>query len=86
MTAPPRWVLGALWRLHRAGDAISGGRLGLRSGSPEGLGAWHLHTTERATLWGRFVARLADYERYADSADREIPIVILEPIDKEAHA
>ena len=37
---------------------------------------------ERAVLWRRFVERLADYERYAESAEREIPIVILEPIDE----
>ncbi len=34
---------------------------------------------ERDDLWRRFVERLADYERYAQQAEREIPIVILEP-------
>ena len=41
---------------------------------------------ERAQLWSSFVERLSDYQRYAETAEREIPIVILEPIDEEAHA
>ena len=41
---------------------------------------------ERAGLWQRLVARNAGYERYAESAAREIPIVILEPIAEEPHA
>ena len=41
---------------------------------------------ERAGPWGRFVERLADYERYAKRAEREIPVVILEPNDEEADA
>lgn len=34
---------------------------------------------EHARLLPRFVARLADYERYATVAGRPIPIVILTP-------
>jgi hypothetical protein len=35
---------------------------------------------EHADLWRRFVARLDDYRRYAEAAGREIPIVLLEPV------
>ena len=145
---PPRWVYRTLWALHRAGYAISGGRLGLRSAANDRLGTLRLRTTgrrsgqERATmlyylpagagaavvasnagsasppawwlnlqaqpraeidlpagprrvlareatgaererLWGRFVDQLADYERYAAHAGREIPIVILEPVAEQ---
>ena len=148
---PPRWVYRALWALHRAGYAISGGRLGLRSAADERLGtlrlatlgrrsgkvrasmlsylpagegfavvasnagapyppAWALNLQaqpeatvdlparslrvrarvagpeERASLWAQFVERVADYERYAEQAEREIPVVILEPIVEEADA
>jgi deazaflavin-dependent oxidoreductase (nitroreductase family) len=148
---PPRWVYRTFWKLHRAGYAITGGRLGLRAGSAESLGTLRLRTLgrksgqerasmlyylpagegfavvasnagapyapawwlnlqarpdamvdvpgrsvgvharpaeadERAVLWRRFVEQLADYGRYAESAEREIPIVILEPIDGEADA
>jgi deazaflavin-dependent oxidoreductase (nitroreductase family) len=41
---------------------------------------------ERAQSWDSFVERLSDYQRYAGTAEREIPIVILEPTDEEAHA
>jgi deazaflavin-dependent oxidoreductase (nitroreductase family) len=41
---------------------------------------------EYADLWRRFVTRLDDYRRYARSADREIPIVILEPAEGPGHA
>jgi len=53
---PPRWVYRALWALHRAGYAISGGRLGLRSAAGDRLGTLRLRTTgrrsgqERATM------------------------------------
>ena len=39
MFDPPRWLLRMLWNPHRAGHAISGGRLGLRIPASEGLGA-----------------------------------------------
>jgi len=42
--------------------------------------------TERQELWHGFVERRDDYERYAEVAGREIPIVILEPTDEEGHA
>ncbi len=35
---------------------------------------------ERATLWPRLVNSYADFAKYAAWADREIPVVILEPI------
>jgi F420H(2)-dependent quinone reductase len=147
----PRWALRTIWTLHRAGYALSGGRLGLRSATPEALGTLELRTLgrrtgderavmlfylpqgegfavvasnagatyapawwlnlqahpdatvavpgrtlgvrareaghhERTELWDRFVERLADYRRYAEQAERDIPIVILEPIDREPHA
>ena len=41
---------------------------------------------ERAALWARFTEQLADYERYAASAEREIPIVIFEALPEEADA
>jgi deazaflavin-dependent oxidoreductase (nitroreductase family) len=41
---------------------------------------------ERAELWRRFVACLETYERYAETAERDIPIVVLEPIDEEPDA
>jgi len=147
----PRWVYRALWALHRAGYAISGGRLGLRPAADDRLGilrlgtlgrrsgkarasllsylpagegfavvasnagapyppAWALNLQarpeaivelpgrslrvrarvagpeERASLWARFVERVADYERYAEQAEREIPVLILEPIAEEADA
>ena len=149
--ALPRWVYRALWTLHRAGYAISGGRLGLRAGADERLGTLRLTTTgrtsgrersvmlfylphgsgyavvasnagaaqapawwlnlqahpqatldlpdgstrvrarvaepqERAALWARFAEQQASYERYAASAEREIPIVILEALPEEADA
>lgn len=34
---------------------------------------------ERAALWPRLVALYADFARYAQWTDREIPVVILEP-------
>ena len=34
---------------------------------------------ERAALWPRLVELYADYEKYARWADREIPVVVLEP-------
>jgi deazaflavin-dependent oxidoreductase (nitroreductase family) len=148
---PPRWVYRTIWTLHRAGYAISGGRLGLRSGAADRLGTLRLRTTgrksgaerstmlfylpagsgfavvasnaganyapawwlnlqalpegvvgvpgrslpvtareaageEREGLWRQFVQRLADYQRYAETAEREIPIVILEPTEEGADA
>lgn len=41
---------------------------------------------EHAELWRRFIECLADYERYAEDAGREVPIVILEPIAEGADA
>lgn len=41
---------------------------------------------ERALLWQRFVEQTAAYEQYAATAERVIPIVILEPTDEEADA
>jgi len=37
-------------------------------------------------LWRRFVEQTAAYEQYAATAERVIPIVILEPTDEEADA
>lgn len=34
---------------------------------------------ERAALWPRLVELYADFEKYANWADREIPVVVLEP-------
>lgn len=149
--ALPRWAYRVLWALHRAGYAVSGGRLGLRSASDDRLGTLRLRTIgrrsgeeratmlyylpagdaaavvasnagspsppawwlnlqaqpraeidlpagpqrvqareatgeERAALWSRFVDQLADYERYAAHARRDIPIVILEPVDDDGEA
>ena len=87
----PRWVYRILWTLHRAGYAITGGRLGLRAAADDHLGILRLTTTgrrsgkKRATMLF-FVDQLADYRRYAESSGREIPIVILEPTEREAHA
>ncbi len=36
--------------------------------------------------WPRLTEQLADGARYAASAERETPVVILEPLPKEAHA
>ena len=41
---------------------------------------------ERERLWTRFVAQLDDYQKYAAATDREIPVVMLEPVGEEAHA
>jgi deazaflavin-dependent oxidoreductase (nitroreductase family) len=41
---------------------------------------------EHARLWPRFVALLADYERYASVAGRPIPIVILAPAEATSDA
>jgi deazaflavin-dependent oxidoreductase (nitroreductase family) len=56
VAVPPRWILRAFWSLHRAGYAISGGRLGLRSTGDEQLGNLRLRTigrrsgTERSSM------------------------------------
>jgi deazaflavin-dependent oxidoreductase (nitroreductase family) len=44
---PPRWVFRLGWALHRAGYAITGGRLGLRTAGGEQLGTLRLHTLGR---------------------------------------
>jgi deazaflavin-dependent oxidoreductase (nitroreductase family) len=150
-SVPPRWVYRALWTLHRAGYALSGGRLGLRAADGDRPGTLRLRTTgrrsgqeratmltylasgegfavvasnagadtppawwlnlqaqpraqvdlpgqtigveareataaERASLWSRFVEQQGLYERYAASTERHIPIVILVPGGREAHA
>ena len=36
---------------------------------------------ERERLWDRFVEQLHDYQLYAELAQREVPVVILEPTD-----
>ncbi len=41
---------------------------------------------ERERPWLRFVAQLADYQKYAAATDRVIPVVMLEPTGEEAHA
>lgn len=52
----PRWAYRLLWNLHRAGYAVSGGRLGLRTGADDRLGTLRLLTIgrrsgqERATM------------------------------------
>lgn len=50
-------------------------------GGPRAVCAREADADEHARLWPRFVARLADYERYAAAAGRPIPIVILAPKD-----
>ncbi len=36
-------------------------------------------TEERAALWPRLVELYADFDKYAEWADREIPVMVLEP-------
>jgi hypothetical protein len=35
---------------------------------------------ERASLWPRLVAMYRDYDDYQSRTDREIPVVILDPV------
>jgi deazaflavin-dependent oxidoreductase (nitroreductase family) len=151
MSTLPRWLLRPLWSLHRAGYAITGGRLGLRAATADDMGVLRLRTigrksgqqrstmlsylpvaagyavvasnggasnapawwlnlqarpettidlpagpvavrarasddVEREELWPRFVDAYSSYERYAETVERAIPIVILEPIDEGADA
>jgi deazaflavin-dependent oxidoreductase (nitroreductase family) len=44
---PPRWVIGAAWRIHRAIFGLSRGRLGLRRQTPERWGMMRLETIGR---------------------------------------
>ena len=46
---PPRWVIRAAWVIHRGLYAISGGRFGLRTASPDRWGMMRLHTVGRRT-------------------------------------
>ena len=41
---------------------------------------------EQERLWTRFVAQLADYQKYAAATDRDIPVVMLEPTREDPHA
>ena len=61
-----------LWSLRRTGYALTGGRVA----TPD----------EHAILWARTVELLAGYQRYADTAGREIPIVRPEPVAEVADA
>jgi deazaflavin-dependent oxidoreductase (nitroreductase family) len=44
---PPRWVIGAAWRIHRAIFGLSRGRLGLRRSTPKQWGMMRLETIGR---------------------------------------
>ena len=76
-TVPPAWWLNLQARPEAIVD-LPGAAVAVRARKTAG--------SERDGLWRRFVEHLADYERYAETAGREIPIVILEPINEEAHA
>jgi len=76
-TYPPAWWLNL--QAHPDGLVdVPGRSLAVRARQAAG--------TERDDLWRRFVERLDGYERYAQSAEREIPIVILEPVTEGADA
>ena len=74
---PPAWWLNLQARPEAAVDLTSG---------PVPVRAHAAAGAERAELWRRFVACYAGYERYAETAERDIPIVILEPITEGADA
>lgn len=76
-TYAPAWWLNLQASAEGAVD-LPGGSVAVRARDAMG--------SERERLWRRFVERLADYERYAETAERDIPIVILEPIAEEADA
>jgi deazaflavin-dependent oxidoreductase (nitroreductase family) len=51
--------------------------------TPKGEGRYRAHTasaTEKAALWPRLVAIYRDYDDYQKRTDREIPVVVLEPV------
>jgi F420H(2)-dependent quinone reductase len=51
----------------------------LRRSTPRPVRARVADPEERATLWPRLVELYADFAKYAAWADREIPVVVLEP-------
>lgn len=51
----------------------------LRQEGPRRVRARIAEPAERAALWPRLVELYADFAKYATWADREIPVVILEP-------
>jgi deazaflavin-dependent oxidoreductase (nitroreductase family) len=46
---PPRWFIRSAWVVHRALYSVSGGRLGLRSATPDRSGLLRLRTIGRRT-------------------------------------
>ena len=74
---PPAWWLNLQARPGAAVDLPDG---------PVIVKAHEAAGAERDVLWRRFVACYAGYERYAETAERDIPIVILEPIAEGADA
>jgi len=46
---PPRWVIRTVWAAHRALYAVTGGRLGLKSATPDRFGTLRLRTIGRRT-------------------------------------
>jgi deazaflavin-dependent oxidoreductase (nitroreductase family) len=46
---PPRWVIKAIWTLHRAAYSVTGGRFGLRTPTTERWGMLRLRTVGRRT-------------------------------------
>ena len=76
-THEPAWWLNLQAR-PEAGVDLPGRSVAVRARTATG--------DERDRLWHRFVERLVDYQRYAESSEREIPIVILEPVAEEGHA
>src|SRR5256885_12387652 len=46
---PPRWFIRTVWAAHRAIYAVTGGRLGLKSATPDRFGTLRLRTIGRRT-------------------------------------
>ena len=46
---PPRWVIRAIWTLHRAAYSLTGGRFGLRTPAEDRWGMLRLRTVGRRT-------------------------------------
>lgn len=46
---PPRWFIRTAWAVHRAVYTLSGGRLGVRSATPDRFGTLRLRTIGRRT-------------------------------------
>jgi deazaflavin-dependent oxidoreductase (nitroreductase family) len=69
---PPSWWLN-LQADPRAEVEVEGRRIAVRASEAEG--------EERARLWRRYVDRTPAVERTAALTEREIPLVVLEPVD-----